>query len=228
MEEAKLAIPDADSILFVVDGQEMPGNGDKWIIQNILQEDKPVILVINKIDLVKDSEKKERIIEAYKKLFEDKKISTLQLSAKTGKNCENLLKNLFRSLPKGPQYFPDDEVTDQTMRVIASEIIREKLLHNTTEELPHSIAVQINLFKNEEDITKIEATIFIERDSQKGMIIGKNGAMLKKIGSLARKDLEEMIEQKVYLGLSVKVKKNWRKNPSALKKLGYDQKPKKR
>lgn len=225
MDEAKMAMPDADIILFVVDGQESPGNGDKWIIKNILEENKPIILAINKIDMLKDPVKKEQIIEEYKELFSDKEFTAIQISAKTGKNCDNLLKNLFRNLPKGPKYFPEDEVTDQTMRAIVSEIIREKLLHNTSEELPHSIAVVINSFKEEESITKIEATIFVERDSQKGMIIGKEGSMLKKIGSMARNEIETMIEQKVYLGLSVKVKKNWRKNPSALRQFGYENKP---
>lgn len=221
MEETKLAIPDADLILFVVDANEPPGAGDKWILQNIIEHEKPVIMVINKIDEVKDADKRKHIVETYKELFSDDKVPIFTISAKTGKNREDLIKNLFRKLPKGPKYFPDEDVTDQSMRVIASETIREKILLNTSEELPHSIAVVINTFKTEEKLITIDAVVYVERDSQKGMIIGKNGSMLKKIGTLARVEIEEMAEQKVFLSLNVKVKKNWRKNPSALKQFGY-------
>ncbi|MGD9580295.1 MAG: GTPase Era [Vampirovibrionia bacterium] len=221
MEETKLALPDADLVLFVVDATEPPGAGDRWIVQNIIEREKPVIMVVNKIDLVKDADKRKELVEAYKDLFEDQKVPTFTISAKTGKNREDLIKNLFRKLPKGPQYFPDDDVTDQSMRVIASETIREKILLNTSEELPHSIAVVIETFKTDEKMITIDAVIYVERDSQKGMIIGKNGTMLKKIGSLARVEIEEMAEHKVFLTLNVKVKKNWRKNPSALKQFGY-------
>ena len=221
MEETKLAIPDADLILFVVDANEPPGAGDKWIVENILECDKPIIMVINKIDVLKDISKRKHIVETYKALFSDDKVSAFTISAKTGKNRDDLIKNLFRKLPKGPQYFPDEDVTDQSMRVIASETIREKILINTSEELPHSIAVVIETFKTEEKLVTIDATIYVEHDSQKGMIIGKDGSMLKKIGTLARKEIEEMAEQKVFLTMNVKVKKNWRKNPSALKQFGY-------
>jgi len=221
MDEAKLAIPDSDLILFVVDAQEYPGNGDKWIVKNILETDKTIIMAINKVDLIKDFEKRKDIIDSYKALFNGRKIPTLVVSAKTGRNTDDLIKNLMRKLPKGPQYFPEEDITDQSMRAIAAETVREKILQNTSEELPHSIAVIVEKFSTEEKLVTIYAIIFVERDSQKGMIIGKNGSMLKKIGSLARSEIEEMLEQKVFLNLSVKVKKNWRKNPSALRQFGY-------
>ena len=221
MEEAKLAIPDADLILFIVDVRDPPGPGDQWIVKNIIANDKPVIMAINKVDLIKDMDKRKEVIESYKNLFGENKVPTLIISAKTGRNTDDLIKNLFRKLSKGPKYFPDDDVTDQSMRAMAAETIREKILINTSEEIPHSIAVIVDTFKTEENIININSTIFVERDSQKGMVIGKNGAMLKKVGSLAREEIEEMAGQKVFLTLNVKVKKNWRKNPSALKQFGY-------
>jgi GTPase len=226
MEETKLAIPDADLIIFMVDGAEPPGFGDKWIIENILESDKPIIMVINKIDSIKDKAQRDELVEAYKALFADKKIPILLISAKNGRNINDLIKNLFRALPKGQKYFSDDEVTDQSTRKLSEEIIREKILHNTMDEIPHSIAVVIELFEQKETITNIHATIYVERDSQKGMIIGKDGSMLKKVGTLARTEIEETIEQKVYLELKVKVRKNWRKDPHSLKQFGYE--PRKR
>lgn len=225
MEEAKLAIPDADVILFMVDSQEYPGAGDNWILKNILETDKSIILVVNKVDLIKDLNKRKEIVESYKSLFVDKKVPTCLISAKTGRNIDDLIKNLLRKLPKGPKYYPDDDVTDQSIRAISEETIREKVLINTSEELPHSIAVLIDGFKAEKALTSITATIYVERDSQKGMIIGKEGLMLKKIGTQARIEIEDMLEQKVFLDLRVKVKKNWRKSPSALRQFGYELKP---
>lgn len=224
IEEAKLSIPDADLIVFLVDAQEPPGVGDKWIVNNILDTEKPVLLVVNKVDNIADTEKKNKHIELYKELFGELKVPVLQVSAKTGKNRDNLLKNIFRLLKKGPQYYPEDDITDQTMRAMSEEIIREKVLLNTQEEIPHSIAVVIDSFKTKGQLINIYATIYVERDSQKGMIIGKNGAMLKKVGTLARKDIEETSEMKVFMDLKVKVKKNWRKNPSALRQFGYESK----
>jgi GTP-binding protein Era len=224
LEEVRLAIPDADLILFLVDVREEPGTGDRWIVENILQKETPVILICNKVDMIKDMEKRAGVVEKYKELFPDMKVPALMVSAKTGRNMDDLIKNIFRHLPKGPQYYPEEDVTDQSMRAIAEEIIREKVLLNTQEEIPHAIAVKIESYKQEEDITKINATVYVERDSQKGIIIGKNGEMLKKIGTLARQEIEEMSEEKIYLALHVRVKKNWRKNPSALRQFGYENK----
>lgn len=222
MEEAKLSIPDADVILFLVDGHEPPGSGDKWIVENLLQSEKPVIMIINKIDTIKDLAVREENVEQYKKLFDKQKVPCLQVSAKTGRNVEDLIKNILRALPKGPKYFPDDDVTDQSMRSIVEEMIREKVLLATSEEIPHSIAVQIEEYKDEPTISKIRATIYVERESQKGMVVGKNGDMVKQIGSNARKDIETMIGKQAFIDLKVKVKKDWRKSPSALKQFGYE------
>lgn len=221
MDEVKLAIPDSDLVLFVVDGTDFPGYGDKWIVEHVLKADIPVIMVINKADTIKDNKRREEIAAAYKDLFEEKKVPSLILSAKTGRNIKDLLKNIFRKLPKGPQYFPEEDLTDQSMRVISEEIIREKLLINTVEEIPHSIAVVIDKFESLQDITNIYATVYVERDSQKGIVIGKNGEMLKKVGTLARKEIEKMMDSKVYLDLNVKLKKDWRKNSHAVKQFGY-------
>jgi len=221
MEETKLAIPDSDLILFMVDARSAPGPGDKWIINNVLETDKPVLMIVNKIDLIKNTEERSNNVEQYLSLFAGKKIRTILVSAKTGRNVDDLLKSIFRLLPEGPRYYPEDDITDQSTRAIAEEIVREKVLINTEEELPHSVAVIIDSYKQEKDLTSIFATIYVERDSQKGMIIGKNGSMLKKIGTLARKEIEEMTEEKIYLELLVKVKKNWRKNTSALRQFGY-------
>ncbi|MDD3013111.1 MAG: GTPase Era [Candidatus Gastranaerophilales bacterium] len=221
LEEAKLAIPDADLILFLVDGSEKAGLGDKWIIDNVLKTDIPVVLVINKVDLIKSLEKREEIISGYKQLFGKKSIPTVKISAKTGRNIDTLVDNIYRKLPAGPQYFPEEDITDQNTRAITEELIREKILRNTKEEIPHSVAVMIDLFQEDEKLVKIAATIFVEQDSQKGILIGKSGSMLKTIGSEARKDIEELVQKKVFLELFVKVKKDWRKKDAAIKGFGY-------
>lgn len=221
LEEAKLAIPDADLILFLVDGSEEAGLGDKWIVDNILKTNIPIILVINKVDMVKSLEKREVIIESYKKLFGEKTVPTVKISAKTGRNIDTLVSNIYRKLPSGPQYFPEEDVTDQNTRAITEELIREKILRNTQEEIPHSVAVMIDLFQENDNLVKIMATIFVEQDSQKGILIGKGGSMLKTIGSEARKDIEELVQKKVFLELFVKVKKDWRKKDAAIKGFGY-------
>ena len=224
LDEAKLAIPDADLILFIVDGTEEAGLGDRWIVENLLETEIPVIMAINKVDLIKDMAKRDKIVESYKNLLGEKSVPMVKISAKTGRNIDDLIKNIYRKLPKGPQYYPDDEVTDQNIKSIAAETIREKVIRNTKEEVPHSIAVVIDNFEEKETITNISATIFVEHESQKGIIIGEKASMLKEIGTDARKDIEKSLEKKVFLDLFVKVKKNWRKNPSALKQFGYTSK----
>jgi len=221
LEEAKLAIPDADLILFLVDGSDKAGLGDKWIVDNILKTNIPIVLVVNKVDLIKSLEKREEIISGYKQLFGEKSVPTVKISAKTGRNIDTLVDNIYRKLPAGPQYFPEEDVTDQNTRAITEELIREKILINTQDEIPHSVAVMIDLFQESEKIVKISATIFVEQDSQKGILIGKGGSMLKTIGSEARKDIEELVQKKVFLELFVKVKKDWRKKDSAIKGFGY-------
>ena len=222
-EQSTGAIDDGDVILFLVDATERAGKGDIWIVENCIKKSKkPVIIVANKIDLIKDEGKKEANIISYKTLF-DENLPIIKVSAKTGKNIPKLIETIKNYLPNSPKLYPDDIITDQNMRMIASEVIREKIILNTKDEIPHSVAVLIDEYKTEGDIDKIKATIFVSADSQKGIIIGKKGLMLKKIGTDSRLELEEIIEGKVFLELFVKVKKNWQKDKTALKMLGYEE-----
>ncbi len=222
LDEAKVAVPDADVILFLVDGSEPAGKGDRWIAQNLLETEIPVIIVMNKVDKLKKPEKVEENLISYKTLF-DKNLPVVKISAKTGCNIDTLLSNIFKKLPEGGLLYPEDVVTEETMRSVTEEIVREKILLNTSDEIPHSVAVKVEQYQEEEEIDRIRATIFCETKSQKGILIGKNGSMLKKIGMEARQDLEKIVEKKVFLGLEVKVEKDWRKKESSLKSFGYEQ-----
>lgn len=222
LDEARIAVPDADVILFLVDGSEPAGKGDKWIAQNILQTDIPVIIVMNKVDKLKKPEKVEENLLSYKILF-DKNYPVVKISAKTGRNIDTLLKNIYKSLPEGDLLYPEDIVTEESMRSVTEEVIREKILLNTSDEIPHSVAVQVNSYKEDEDIDRITAVIYCETKSQKGILIGKGGSLLKKIGTEARLELEKITEKKVFLGLEVKVEKDWRKKDNILKNFGYEQ-----
>lgn len=222
LDEAKVAVPDADLILFLVDGSEPAGKGDRWIAQNILQTDIPVIIVMNKVDKTKKLEKVEENLLTYKILFE-KNYPVVRISAKTGRNIDTLLKNIFKALPEGEMLYPEDIVTEETMRDVTEEIIREKILLNTSDEIPHSVAVKVDRYQETDDIDRIYATIFCETKSQKGILIGKGGSLLKKIGTEARLELEKITEKKVFLGLEVKVEKDWRKKQLSLKIFGYEQ-----
>ena len=221
MDEAKLAVPDADLILFLVDGSEPAGKGDKWIVEHLLKNcNTPVILVMNKVDKVKNPAKVEENLVTYKLLFEEN-LPVIRVSAKTGRNKDTLLSNIFKKLPDGEKLYPDDVVTEESMRSVTEEIIREKILLNTQDEIPHSVAISIDRYEEKEDIDKIYATIYCEAKSQKGILIGKGGALLKKIGTEARLELEEITEKKVFLALEVKVEKDWRKKDKILKIFGY-------
>lgn len=222
LDEAKIAVPDADLILFLVDGSEPAGKGDKWIAQNILQTDIPVIIVMNKVDKLKKPEKVEENLMSYKTLFE-KNYPVVKISAKTGRNIDTLIKNIYKTLPEGDLLYPEDIVTEESMRSVTEEVIREKILLNTSDEIPHSVAVQVNSYTEEEAIDRITATIYCETKSQKGILIGKGGNLLKKIGTEARLELEKIVEKKVFLGLEVKVEKDWRKKDNILKNFGYEQ-----
>ena len=222
LDEAKVAVPDADLILFLVDGSEPAGKGDKWIAQNILQTEIPVIIVMNKVDKLKNINKVEENLLTYKLLFK-KNYPVVKISAKTGRNIDTLLKNIYKNLPEGDLLYPEDVVTEESMRDVTEEIIREKILLNTSDEIPHSVAVKIESYIENEDIDRIYATIYCETKSQKGILIGKGGGLLKKIGTQAREDLEKITEKKVFLGLEVKVEKDWRKKQKSLKAFGYEQ-----
>ena len=221
MDEAKFAVPDADLILFLVDASEPAGKGDKWIVENILKESKiPVILVLNKVDKVKNQQKVEENLVSYKLLF-DENLPVLRISAKTGRNKDTLLSNIYKKLPEGDKLYPDDVVTEESMRSVAEEIIREKILLNTQDEIPHSVAITIDKYQETDEIDRIYATIYCEQKSQKGILIGKGGGLLKKIGTEARIELENIVDKKVFLALEVKVEKDWRKKENLLKNFGY-------
>lgn len=228
LDEAKVAVPDADLVLFLVDASDPAGKGDKWIIQNILNQVKaPILLILNKVDKIKNQDKIEENLASYVKLFDDANISLiaapLRISAKTGRNKDTLLDNILKHLPEGEMLYPDDVVTEETMRDVAQEIIREKILINTKDEIPHSVAVLIEKYEENENIDRIYASIFCETKSQKGILIGKGGSLLKKMGTEARLELEKIVEKKVYLELNVKIEKDWRKNNKALKNFGYSE-----
>ena len=172
LDEAKIAVPDADLILFLVDGSEPAGKGDKWIAQNILQTSIPVIIVMNKVDKTKKLDKIDENLLTYKTLFE-KNYPVVKISAKTGRNIDTLLKNIFKALPDGELLYPEDVVTEETMRDVTEEVIREKILLNTSDEIPHSVAVKVEKYQENDDIDRIYATIYCETKSQKGINIGK-------------------------------------------------------
>ena len=222
LDEAKVAVPDADLILFLVDGSEPAGKGDKWIAQNMRQTDNPVITVMNKDDKVKKLENDEENLITYKLLLE-KNCPVVKISAKTGRNIDTLLKNIYKYLPEGDLLYPEDVVTEESMRDVTEEVIREKILLNTSDEMPHSVAVKVDNYQETETIDRIYATIYCEQKSQKGIPIGKGGSLLKKIGTEARIELEKIVEKKVFLSLEVKVDKDWRKKQSSLKIFGYEQ-----
>lgn len=220
--QSKEALQDTDLILFMVDATETAGLGDKWIWDNYLKDiDTPILLVLNKVDLIKNLEQRELNTFSYKKMIE-KNIDSIKISAKTGRNIDDLIKKIKEYLPQGEKFYDDDLVTDINMREIACEIIREKIILNTKDEVPHSVAVLIDSYKEEENIDKISAKIIVNNESQKGILIGKQGAMLKKIGQSARLELEKILEKKVFLELFVKVQKNWLKDKEMIKQLGFE------
>ena len=224
LDEAKVAVPDADLILFLVDGSEPAGKGDRWIVENLLKDITiPVILVMNKVDKIKQIQKIEENLISYRTLF-DKNIPIVKISAKTGRNKDTLLANIYKNLPEGEKLYPDDIVTEESMRNIAEEIIREKILIHTQDEIPHSVAIKIEKYEENDDIDRIFAIIYCEQKSQKGILIGKGGLLLKTIGTEARIELESIAEKKVYLNLEVKVEKDWRKKEKLLKEFGYQSK----
>jgi len=221
LEEAKVSVPDADLILFLVDGSDVAGKGDKWIMENVIKKTTtPVVLVMNKLDKVSKPEKLAANYQSYVEMFEVEP-KVLKISAKTGKNKNKLLDMIFDYLPEGELLYPEDIVTEESMRNIVEEIVREKILLNTKEEIPHSVAIKVDKYEESEEIDRIYANIFCETKSQKGILIGKGGSLLKKIGTEARRDLESIVEKKVFLALQVKIEKDWRKNEKVLKNFGY-------
>ncbi|MBQ2984779.1 MAG: GTPase Era [Candidatus Gastranaerophilales bacterium] len=220
--QSKDALLDTDLILFMVDATEPCGLGDKWIWDNYLKDIKtPIVLVLNKVDLIKDLEKRELNAFTYKKMMEQN-IDSVKISAKTGRNVDDLIKKIKTYLPYGEKLYDEDMVADTNLREIAAETIREKIILNTKDEVPHSVAVVLDSYKEEETVDKIQAKIIVNSESQKGIIIGKGGTMLKKIGMQARVELEKITEKKIYLELFVKVQKNWLKDKKAIKEFGFE------
>ncbi|MCA1318901.1 GTPase Era [Bacillus tianshenii] len=222
MKVAQNTLKEVDLILFMINAKEGLGRGDEFIIEKLKETSTPVYLVINKIDEVHPDELLP-LMETYKSLFNFKEI--VPISALQGNNVETLLEQIKQFLPEGPQYYPADQVTDHPERFIVSELIREKVLHLTREEVPHSIAVAIDSMKKRErgDIVDIQATIVVERDSQKGIVIGKQGKVLKEVGQKARMDIEALLGSKVFLELWVKVQKDWRNKQSQLRDFGFNE-----
>lgn len=229
-------IPEVDVVLFVVDGsQPKPGDGDKYIAEVLAESGCPAILVINKMDRVK-REEWYAVMDAYKALTDPANraetpkagakalewADIVPVSALNNQNVDDLLDLVVGHMDEGPQYYPDDMVTDQPEKFVVAEFIREKILHLTRDEIPHSVAVEIEQMEARNNGTVyVGASIYVERDSQKGIIIGKRGAMLREIGARARQDIEEMLGSKIYLELFVKVREDWRNKTSVLRTLGY-------
>lgn len=220
---AKKTLSEVDVILWLVEPSNFIGAGERHIIEQLKKGKTPVILVINKIDTVKKEQLLE-YIDTYRKEYDFSEI--VPVSALKAENIKELLKCIMKYLPYGPAFYDEDTVTDQPVRQIVAELIREKTLRLLSDEIPHGVAVSIESMKYKKNIVDIEATIFCERDSHKGIIIGKNGAMLKKIGSMARRDIEDLLEKQANLQLWVKVKKDWRDSDFLLKNFGYQEKDK--
>jgi GTPase len=217
---AEGTLKEVDAILFVVDATEDMGAGEFYILERLQATKKPVVLVVNKLDLIE----KRRVLPIISRYSERYTFAgVVPISAKQETNLDGLLAEIRKYLPDGPQYYPDDMVTDQPERLIAAELVREKVLQLTREEVPHAIAVDIDemTIRSNEDVY-IRATIYVERDSQKGIVIGRQGVLLKEIGALARKDIEALLGSKVYLDLWVKVKKDWRNRGNVLKDFGFE------
>ncbi|MDP4092646.1 MAG: GTPase Era [Bacillota bacterium] len=218
---AQGTLSEVDVVLFIIEATNIkPGAGDTYIAEQLKNLKTPVFLVINKIDLVK----KEQLLAVINNFKEIKDFEAIiPVSAYKGEGVDTLLNEIKKIMPEGPKYFPDDMLTDQPEKNIASEMIREKLLLLLSDEVPHGIGVEVLSFKEREgkEILDIQANIYCERETHKGIVIGKQGNMLKKIGSLARTDMEKLFGSKVFLQIWVKVKPDWRNDASMLKNLGY-------
>lgn len=219
VESAYSALKEVDAVLFMVNAAEKRGPGDDFIIEKLKKIKTPVFLVLNKIDLISPDELLDRV-ESYQETIPFAGI--IPISVLQGNNVQELMITLKNHLPEGPQYYPSDQITDHPEYFVVSELIREKILHLTKEEIPHSVAVTVDkMQKDEFDKVHVYANIIVERPTQKGIIIGKGGKLLKEIGVRARKDIEQLLGNKVYLELWVKVEKDWRKKKSHLQDFGY-------
>ena len=217
--QAFRSIKDVDLVLLLFDASTDFGTGDEFVLRMLKKINASVILVVNKIDLVKD---KNKLIESVAKFNENYEfLDTFYISALNGENVDGLLKGIINNLDEGPMYYPKDQVSDHPEKFIISEIIREKILLKTEEEVPHSVAVVCEEMKHVDGLLNIRANIIVERASQKKIIIGAGGKMIKEIGTLARQDIEKIVGEKLYLDLWVKVIPNWRDKEAEIRKLGY-------
>jgi GTP-binding protein Era len=219
MKFVKVALSDADVILYVTDVKENPED-EKEFKEKLRESGIPVIIAVNKIDL-SDQEKLEKITEALRDLFPETPV--IPVSGLNKFNLDTLLNAILSRMPEGEPFFPKDQLTDRYERFFASEILREKILVNYKKEVPYSVEVEIESFREEEKLTRIRAVIHVVRDSQKGILIGHRGSMLKKVGTEARHDMENFFGKKIFLELYVKVTKDWRDKPAMLRRFGYSQ-----
>ncbi|MCY1564768.1 GTPase Era [Staphylococcus pettenkoferi] len=219
MRVARNTLAEIDAIMFMVNINEEIGRGDEYIMEMLKHVDTPVFLVLNKIDLVHPDDLMPKI-EQYQTYMDF--TETVPISALEGHNVDHFIEVLKSYLPEGPKYYPDDQISDHPEQFVVSELIREKILHLTSEEIPHSIGVNVDrMIKESESRVRIEATIFVERNSQKGIVIGKGGKKLKEVGKRARLDIEHLLGSKVYLELWVKVQKDWRNKVNFIRQMGY-------
>ena len=219
MDAVRAALEERDLLLFVVDAAAKFGEEDRRAVDMARRVSAPALLVLNKIDLVKEKARLLPLIEQYKQLHDF--ADYLPISAARGKGLDDLRKAIIERLPEGPAYFPEDYVTDQPERFLAAELIREKVLWATRQEVPHSVAVMVDQWEETPRLTRIFATIRVERDGQKAIIIGSKGAMLKQVGTLAREEMERIFGVKVFLDLHVRVQPNWREEPAFLNALDW-------
>ncbi|MDL1899196.1 GTPase Era [Anaerolineae bacterium CFX9] len=221
VRNAEAAFHDADLILIMLDVSEKPELADQHLADTVnrLRKETPVVLVLNKVDLLKE-ETRDSLIAAHTALIPNQR--AFLISAQDGTGIDALLDYIREQMPLGPRYYPVDQLSEVNMRYVAAEIVREKVMLNTEHEIPHSVAVEVTSYRERsDDLTYISAVIYVERESQKGIIIGKGGEMIKKIGSQAREELSAMLNTKVYLELHAKVLKNWRSDEALMSRLGY-------
>ncbi|MCU0466330.1 MAG: GTPase Era [Anaerolineae bacterium] len=216
VEVAQRALRDADAVLWVLDSSEAPGKGEEAIAETLKTADRPIILVMNKVDLLKPDAN----LAPHLALVEAAEVH--YVSASQDKGVTELVAALVARMPEGPRYFPEDQLSEINLRTIAAETIREKILRNTDEEVPHACAVEVTEYKEREDgVHYINATIFVERPNQRGILLGKGGTMIKRIGTQARLEISESVDAPVYLELHVSVLKNWRSDPRLMQRLGF-------
>ncbi|MCS6815899.1 MAG: GTPase Era [Blastocatellia bacterium] len=220
MSAVEAAIADVDLLLLMIDVTEPFGGGDRFVLEMVKRAEKPAFLLLNKIDRLADKRQLLPLIDLYRREYDFKEY--IPLSALTGENVDLLLRRLFEHLPEGPLYYPEGEITDQPERLLVAEIVREKILMITRDEIPYVTAVYTESFKEEGNLLRIHCVILVERESQKPIIIGKGGERLKKIGTLARQEIEFLFGKKVFLELYVKVREKWRENDALLTQLGLE------